>query len=93
MFTSIKKIIEVLMIIVGLVQMLVEVFEIPGYGPEKKQAVLDAISYIFDLIEEHLFKLPFSKELVLTVAGGLIEIFVGFFNKVDIFVHLEKPSA
>ncbi|MBP8960579.1 MAG: hypothetical protein KBG40_09180 [Bacteroidales bacterium] len=90
--SAVKKIIEAITILVSLVKVLVEVFEVPGYGPEKKQAVLDALSFIFDLIEEHWFKFPFSKELFLSVAGGLIEIFVGFFNKVDIFVHLDKAK-
>ncbi len=92
MATTIKKFIETITIVIALVRVLIEVFEIPGYGEQKKKAVLDALSFIFDLIEEHLFKIPFGKELFLSVAGGLIEIFVNFFNKVGIFVHLKTPS-
>jgi len=89
---TIKNFLKMITILTSLVKLLVEVFEIPGYGEEKKQAVLNALSFIYDLIDEHLFHPPFTKDLFLAVAGGLIEIFVNFFNKVQVFVHLDRPK-
>jgi hypothetical protein len=84
---NIKNIIAIITIIVALVKELIEVFEIPGYGAEKKQAILDVLAMVFDVIQEHLFELPFSKDKLLSIAGGLIDIFVSFFNSTGQFVH------
>jgi hypothetical protein len=88
--TVIKNLISTITIIITLVRALIEVVEIPGYGAEKKAAVLAMIALVFDLVEEHFFPLPFSKDKLLEIAGGLIDILVGFFNKVDMFVHQDS---
>lgn len=89
---NIKNVIAIITIIVELVKELINVFEIPGYGEEKKQAVLGVLSLVFDLINDYLFTLPFSEDKLLSLAGGLIDIFVSFFNSTSQFVHSLTPK-
>ena len=76
----IKNLLNTITILVALVRVVIEAVEIPGWGAEKKQAVLDVVSMFFDIVEENFFKLPFTKEKLLEIAGFLIDIFVSFFN-------------
>lgn len=76
LFTAVKK--------------LVEEFEVPGYGPEKKQAVLDALASLYDAGRDWI---PMEKEKVLSLASALIEIIVQFNNIVGIFKHRPKEPA
>jgi hypothetical protein len=85
--SNIKNIITIITITVNLIRELVEVFEIPGYGEEKKQAVKDVLSMVFDIIQEYLFELPFTKAKLLEIADGIIDIVVGFFNSTGKFVR------
>lgn len=71
------------------VKKLVEEFEVPGHGPEKKQAVLDAVAALYDLGKEWI---PIEKEKVLSLASMFIEIIVSFYNIVGIFKHSSQGS-
>lgn len=93
MTSAIKNLISIITIIVTLVRALIEVVEIPGYGSEKKQAVLDMLSLVFDIVEEHFFALPFTKEKLLDIAGGVIDILVGFFNRTEAFLHSKNVTG
>lgn len=84
---SIKNLISIFLIIISLAKELIKMIEIPGYGPEKKQAILDIFALLFDIIEANMFKLPFGKEQLLNVVSGLIDILVGFFNRAGVFAH------
>ena len=79
-----SKILEVLGLLVGLIPVvvaLIKQFETPGFGAEKKQAVLDAIGLLYD----SLGITAISKEKLLGIIGGLCDIIVGLFNLVGWF--------
>jgi len=73
------KIMEILGLLVGLIPVvvtLIKQFETPGFGAEKKQAVLDAIGVLYD----NLGITAISKEKLLGIVGSLCDIVVGLFN-------------
>ena len=70
--------IKVIMALIGPLKELIKAVEIPGFGPEKKQAVLDAISAMMK-------ELPWEisdevQALVLKILGALIDIIVAVYN-------------
>ena len=74
-----SKILEVLGLLVGLVPVvitLIKQVETPGFGAEKKKAVLDAIGLFYD----NLGITAISKEKLLGIVGGLCDIIVGLLN-------------
>lgn len=78
------KILELLQTLAGVVPLifvLVKQFETPGFGPEKKKAVLDAVTLFVDGLEIS----DATKTKVKGIAGGLVDIIVVFFNLVGIF--------
>ena len=73
------KIMEILGILVGLIPIvvgLIKSFEVPGFGAEKKKAVLGAVGLLYD----SLSITAISKEKLLGIVGGLCDIIVGLFN-------------
>lgn len=87
MLDKLKSFGEILKIVSGLLTVIIPAIEVPGWGPEKKKLVLDIVSKVLDLINEHFVQLPVAKETLLNVVGWLIDIYVAFFNKVGEFVH------
>ena len=72
------KIIRVLVAVIPFVRKIIEQVEIPGFGPEKRQAVLDALRGI-------IRELPWeiSEDVVdssLGILGALIDITVAVLN-------------
>ena len=75
---------EVLGLLVGLIPVVVSLIkqvETPGFGAEKKKAVLDAIGLFYD----NLGITVISKDKLLGIVGGLCDILVGLFNVVGWF--------
>ena len=78
------KILEMLGVIGGFIPVilvLIKQFETPGFGAEKKAAVLDAVSKIYDGFSITVI----TKEKVLGIAGSIIDIAVAFFNVIGWF--------
>jgi len=84
--TNILKLLGIIGGIIPIILTLIKEIEIPGWGKEKKQAILDAISLFYDKLAEGN-ALPITKEKLLGIAGGFIDIIVGFFNLVGWFKH------
>jgi hypothetical protein len=85
-----NKILEILGLLTGLLPLvltLIEQFETPGWGAEKKQAVLDVIGAIHDQLNITVI----TKDRLLSITGVIIDLVVGFFNLVGIFKH-ENPT-
>lgn len=64
----------------------VEQFEIPGFGLQKKQAVLEVIGALYDVSTE-LSGVTLSRPQVLDLASKLIDIVVAFKNLTGQFQH------
>ena len=82
---------EILGLLTGLVPLvltLVKQFETPGFGQEKKQAVLDAIGKIYDQLNITVI----AKERLLAIVGAIIDIAVALFNVVGWFKHGVNPT-
>jgi len=84
--TNILKYLGIIGGIVPIVLTLIKEFEIPGFGAEKKKAILDAIALFYDKLAEGN-TLPMTKEKLLGIAGDFINIAVAFFNLVGWFKH------
>jgi hypothetical protein len=85
------KILEILGLLVGLIPVVVSLIkqiETPGFGAEKKKAVLDAISLFYD----NLGITSISKDKLLGIVGGLCDILVALFNVVGWFKGNPTPS-
>ena len=83
------KILAFLGLIGGMVPIilgLITAFETPGFGAEKKKVILDAIKLFYDKMAEE-YPLPISKEKLVGIASGFIDIAVAFFNLVGWFKH------
>ena len=85
---NILKLLGILGGIVPIILTLIKEFEVPGFGKEKKEAILKAIGIFYDTLAESS-PLPISKEKLLAVAGKLIDIVVGLFNLVGLFKHVD----
>jgi len=73
------KILEILGILVGIIPVvltLIKQVETPGFGVEKKKAILDAIGLFYDKLEITVI----TKDKLLGIVGGLCDIFVGLLN-------------
>ncbi len=69
---------------------LVKVFEVPGNGTTKKEAVLNVLGLVYDEAAK-IFDLPVTKERTLAIAGALIDIVVAVYNALGIF--RKSPAA
>jgi len=72
------NVIKVLLALLPVIRVLVKAFEVPGFGPEKKKAVLDSLVKIIDA-------LPWTvadevKATVLNIVSGVIDLIVGVLN-------------
>ena len=89
--TSILKLLSLIGGIVPIILVLIKEFETPGFGAEKKKAILDAIALFYDKLAEGN-ALPITKEKLLSIAGSFIDIAVAFFNLVGWFKH-KNPTV
>jgi len=85
--SQILKVLQMLIGIIPLVLTLIQSFETPGFGAEKKQVILDSIGLLYDQIG----LTAISKEKLLGTVGSFIDIAVAFFNVVGWFKH-ENPT-
>ena len=79
-----SKILEILGVIGGLVPLilsLIKQFETPGFGAEKKKAVLDAVEAVYIGLNITVI----AKDKLLGIAGSIIDIAVAFFNVIGWF--------
>jgi len=79
-----SKILEMFAIVAGIIPVvltLVTQFETPGFGAEKKQAVLKAVELVYTQLS--ITAMPLEK--VLGIASGIADVAVGFFNLVGWF--------
>ncbi|HHW13963.1 MAG TPA: hypothetical protein GXX28_03395, partial [Firmicutes bacterium] len=81
---------EVLIAVLKAVIALVQEVEVPGFGPEKKQAVLDLIGALYDA-NPAWHGVP--KETVLKLAAVAIDVIVAFFNLIGRFKHSQPAPA
>ena len=81
--TQILRVLQILLSVVPLVLTLIQSFETPGFGKEKKQVILDVISSFYDQLQITVI----TKEKLLGIVGSFIDIAVGFFNVVGWFKH------
>jgi len=84
--TTILKLLSLIGGIVPIILILIKEFETPGFGAEKKKAILDAIALFYDKLAEGN-TLPITKDKLLSIAGSFIDIAVAFFNLVGWFKH------
>lgn len=84
--TNILKFLALIGGIIPIILTLIKEFETPGFGAEKKKAILDAIALFYDKLAENTI-LPITKEKLLGIAGDFINIAVAFFNLVGWFKH------
>lgn len=90
--TNVLKLLGFFAGIIPIVLNLIKEFEVPGFGSQKKQSVLDSVSMIYDVIND-LITISMPKEKVLNFVGGFIDLAVAFFNIVGIFKNkTENPS-
>ena len=94
MYMNILKILGLLKLFAGIVPIvltLIKEFEVPGFGEEKKEAVLEAVGLFYDKIVGTV-SVGISKEKVLGIVGDFIDIAVSFFNIVGWFKRKENPT-
>ena len=80
---QIFRILGILASIVPMVLTLMQQFETPGFGPEKKKVILDTVALFYNQLEITVI----TKEKLLGIVGSFIDIAVGFFNVVGWFKH------
>jgi len=79
--TKILQLIGILGGLIPLVLTLIKQFETPGFGAEKKQVILDTVASFYDSLEITFV----TKEKLLGIVSGFIDIAVTFFNLVGWF--------
>jgi hypothetical protein len=89
-FADFLKVIEIVNKLVPFVRQLIEQVEIPGFGAEKKAAVMTAVTGILDNMGVDIT--PNVREGVLKVVSFLIDIIVGVLNLIG-HDWISKKSA
>lgn len=84
------KVLSFLVSILTMVINLVKEFEVPGFGEQKRQAVLDSVGLAYDTVS-NVAKVKISKEKVLEFASAAIEIVVGLYNLTGVFKKESIP--
>lgn len=60
------------------------------HGEEKKALILQIVEVAYDGILTAIGKIPLSKDVVLDLAGKLVDAFVSFFNAINVFKSKSK---
>lgn len=81
---SIMTSLDVLIAVIRAVIALVQEVEVPGWGPAKKQAVLDLLAALYEA-NPAWHSVP--KDMVLGLASVVIDLVVAFFNLIGRFKH------
>ena len=89
--TKLINFIKFFAVLLPVVFELIKQFETPGFGPEKKKAVLDTVALLYDEFSK-MITIPLTKEKVLDIVGKLIDMIVLVFNLIGIFKKNENPS-
>lgn len=87
--TYIPEVIAAISIGIPMLRTLVEQFETPGFGPEKKTAVLEALrkGLAGFKIRESII------DMLVSGAGGIIDTVVFFKNLIGEFVHKNEEGT
>ena len=83
--TKILELLKFLPALIASVMALIKAFEVPGFGEEKKNAVLLMVGMVIDTLKSFLTTLPLDKAQILDFVGKAIDAIVAFFNAVNIF--------
>ena len=83
--TKILELLKFLPALITAVMALVKSFEVPGFGVEKKAAVLAMVAMLIDTLKTFLVELPLDKVQILDFVGKAIDAIVAFLNAVNIF--------
>lgn len=98
MLTWLKRIAEIVgvfKLLAGLwgpIQEAIKLVEVPGFGAEKKQAVLDLVAQIVATVDLALPGVELPDELILGFAGNVIDILVALYNLAGVFTHGEEGA-
>ena len=85
------KVLSFLLSIITLIINLVKEFETPGFGAEKRQAVLDSVELAYNTLLS-VTPVKIDKQTVLDFASAVIEIVVGLFNLTGVFKKESSPA-
>ncbi len=85
---NISKIFNLIRAVFSLIFPLINQFETPGCGKDKKKAILNIVAIFCDKLGQE--NLTISKEKILNIAGEFIDIVVGFYNIVG-WVKYDSP--
>lgn len=78
--------------VVGAIVELVKHFEVPGFGAEKKEAVLSVIKLVYDTLSA-IITLPIEKDKLIGFVSKAIDGVISFLNAIKIFKHgSENPT-
>ena len=77
-FGDAMNVLKVILALIPLLRPLIAQVEVPGFGPEKKAAVLTALGGTIDLLPWNIS--ADVKETVLKVVGALIDAIIGVLN-------------
>jgi hypothetical protein len=73
---QITGIIAIVSTLISVIRETIEAVETPGFGAEKKQAVLDVIGAILDGFPA----LPVARDTIMGIAGTIIDVLVNIYN-------------
>ena len=84
-----KKYLETAFLVMSLLKLLPELiqsFEVPGFGKEKKNLVMELIKGVFDFMKvKNVRWLDVMWEDIQGLVSDAIDVIVGFFNAVGVF--------
>ena len=86
---NILKLLNFIYVIILLVFCLVKEIEIPGWGQNKKKAILNIVAEFYNKLAKNNVLL-ITKENLLGFTGNFIDIIVGFFNIVG-WIKYDSP--
>lgn len=89
--TQLAAAVSIIVNILPLITQLIKTFEVPGFGPEKKEGVLEVVKLILEGAEQMGAKgIPIT--VVLTLVDAVIDGVVHFYNLIGVF-RKNNPSG
>lgn len=92
MWNKIIGVIGAIFVLIKVIPELIELFETPGFGKEKKDAVLEVLELVLTEVKKAA-GLSFDLAWVMGLAGKLIDIIVAVYNAFGFFTHRSTTES
>lgn len=92
MWEKIISAVSGIVVLIKVIPELVKLFEVPGFGSDKKHAVLEIFKTILDELKK-AFSIEIDTARLMAMADRFIDILIGFWNLIGFFTHKDSTES